>query len=129
MGLDISFSQVVTGYDYAKTMGIKVVAGRDFSQEYKSDSSAMLLNKAAIEMMGIENPVGMQVQLVPYTKKWTVVGVIDDVVMKSPFSDVQPGFFMLIPSWMDVITIRLEKSSDLKETISRMGDIFKKLNP
>lgn len=128
-GLDISFSRVMTGYNYATTMGIKVAEGRDFSEEFKSDSSAMLLNKAAVEVMGVENPVGMQVQLIPYKKKWTVVGVIDDVVMKSPFSEVQPGFFMLIPSWMDVITIRLQKTSDLNETISSMSTVFKKLSP
>ncbi len=128
-GLDISFSQVMTGYNYARTLGIKVVDGRDFTDEFKSDSSSILLNKAAVEVMGVENPVGMQVQLIPYKKKWTVVGVIDDVVMKSPFSEVQPGFFMLIPSWIDVITVRLEKSNDLNETISKMGAIFKKLNP
>jgi ABC-type antimicrobial peptide transport system permease subunit len=110
-------------------MGIKVVDGRDFTDEFKSDSSSILLNKAAVEVMGVQNPVGMQVQLIPYKKKWTVVGVIDDVVMTSPFSEVQPGFFMLIPSWIDVITVRLEKSNDLKETISRMEGVFKKLNP
>ncbi len=128
-GLDISFSQVITGYNYARTLGIKVVDGRDFTDEFKSDSSSILLNKAAVEVMGVKNPVGMQVQLIPYKKKWTVVGVIDDVVMKSPFSEVDPGFFVLIPRWIDVITVRLEKSNDLNETISKMGAIFKKLNP
>jgi len=128
-GLDISFSQVMTGHNYARTLGIKVVDGRDFTDEFKSDSSSILLNKAAVEVMGVQNPVGMQVQLIPYKKKWTVVGVIDDVVMTSPFSEVQPGFFMLIPRWIEVITVRLEKSNDLKETISRMESIFKKLNP
>lgn len=128
-GLDISFSRVMTGYNYARTLGIKVVAGRDFSEEYKSDSSSMLLNKAAVEVMGVENPVGMEVQLVPYKKKWTVVGVIDDVVMTSPFSEVQPGFFMLLPRWIEVITIRLEQTNDLNKTISDMGATFKKLNP
>lgn len=128
-GLDIPFSRVMTGYNYATTLGIKVVDGRDFSEEYKSDSSAMLLNKAAVEVMGVENPVGMQVQLIPYQKKWTVVGVIDDVVMASPFSEVQPGFFMLIPSWIESVTIRLEKTTDLNETMSTMAAVFKKLNP
>jgi putative ABC transport system permease protein len=128
-GLDISFSNVVTGYHYARTLGINVIEGRDFSEEFKSDSNAMLLNKAAVEVMGVENPVGMQVQIVPYKMKWTVVGVIDDVVMSSPFTKVQPGFFRLIPRWFETVTIRLEKTNDLKETISRMRAIFKNLNP
>jgi ABC-type antimicrobial peptide transport system permease subunit len=128
-GLDISFSQVITGTNYAKTMGIQVVAGRDFTDEFKSDSSSLLLNKAAVQAMGIDDPIGMQVQLVPYQKKWTVVGVVDDVVMTSPFNEVQPGFFMLIPSWIEVVTVRLAKSTDLKETIAGMESIFKKFYP
>jgi ABC-type antimicrobial peptide transport system permease subunit len=49
--------------------------------------------------------------------------------MTSPFNEVQPGFFMLIPSWIEVVTVRLAKSTDLKETIAGMESIFKKFYP
>ena len=106
-----------------------MVEGRDFTDELSTDSSAMLLNKAAVAAMGVKNPVGLEVQLIPYKKKWTVVGVVDDVVMKSPFSDVQPGFYILFPRRIEVITLRLAKSADLTKTLAGMESIFKKLNP
>jgi putative ABC transport system permease protein len=124
---EILFSRVVTGYDYSKTMGIKMIDGRDFSEDFKSDSSAMLLNRAAADAIGAENPVGMEIKL--WSNTWKVVGVIDDVVMASPFRDVQPGFFLLNPDWAEVITIRLANTNDSKTAVSKMENVFKTLNP
>ncbi len=126
-GQEILFSRVVIGYNYSKTMGIKMAEGRDFSEDFKSDSSAMILNKAAVEAIGVENPIGLKVDL--WSRKWTVVGVINDVVMASPSKDVQPGFFLLNPGWAEVVTIRLEKTADLNVTLSKAESVFKKLNP
>jgi cell division protein FtsX len=128
-GYEISFSGVMTGYNYTKTLGIEIESGRDFSPEFPADSSAMLLNHAAVEVMGVQDPIGMEVQILPEKKKWRVVGVIDDVVMKSPFNEVQPGFFLCVPRWIDAITIRLAPSKDLNESIATVKTIFNKLNP
>ncbi|HPH45879.1 MAG TPA: ABC transporter permease, partial [Chryseolinea sp.] len=124
---EILFSRVVIGYNYSKTMDIKVLEGRDFSEDFMSDSSAMILNKAAVEAIGVENPIGLQIKL--WSATWTVVGVYDDVIMASPFKDVQPGFYLLNPDWAEVVTIRLDKTSDLKNTLAQTEGIFKRLNP
>ncbi len=124
---DILFARVVTGYEYTKTMGIKMIDGRDFSEDFKSDSSAMLINKTAADAIGADNPVGMEIKL--WSNTWKVVGVIDDVVMASPFRDVQPGFFLLNPDWAEVITVRLTKTNDLNGSITKMESVFKTLNP
>lgn len=126
-GQEILFSRVVTGYDYAKTMGIKMIEGRDFLPTFASDTSAIILNKAAVNVMGLENPIGAQVNL--WSKQWTVIGVIDDVLMASPFKEVQPGFFVLDTEWSEVVTIRLDKTEDLENTLAQTQAVFKKLNP
>ena len=77
---------MATDIDFTKTMGIKIIEGKDFSGT-PSDSTAMLLNKAAVEAMGLKNPVGMQMR---YGKNFTVIGVTDNVVMESPFKPVDP---------------------------------------
>ena len=124
---DILFARVATGYDYTRTMGIKMVEGRDFSEDFKSDSSAMLLNNAAADAIGVQNPVGLKINL--WSRQWTVIGVMEDVVMSSPFRDVQPGFFLLEPAWGEVVTVRLNKTDDMKATISQVEKTFKRLNP
>ena len=53
----VLFSTLATDYDYTKTMGIKMIAGRDFSRDY-ADSNSVILNEAAVKRMGLKNPVG-----------------------------------------------------------------------
>ncbi len=126
-GQSILFSRVITGYDYSETMGIDILDGRYFSKDFKSDSSSIILNKAAAEVIGAKNPIGLQIKL--WNRTWTVVGVIDDVLMASPFKEVQPGFFLLDPYGSNVVTIRLDKTSDLQNTLAQTESVFKKLNP
>jgi len=44
--------------NYNKTLGLQMIEGRYFSDKYKGDSSAFVLNERAVEMLGLENPVG-----------------------------------------------------------------------
>ena len=52
------------------------------------DSTAMLLNLAAVEVMQLKDPVGMQMRYGPRT--YTVIGVTENVVMSSPYAPVMP---------------------------------------
>ncbi|HLF35140.1 MAG TPA: ABC transporter permease [Cyclobacteriaceae bacterium] len=48
-------------HDYIGTLGMKIVAGRDFSRDYPSDSSAIILNERAARLFGFENPIGQEI--------------------------------------------------------------------
>ncbi len=123
----VLFSRVQVSYDYAKTMGIKMLEGRDFSEEFKSDSSAMIINKAGLAVMGVEKPIGLEITM--WSRKWSIVGIIDDVIMDSPFSEVRPGFFMLDNGYRNYVTLRLAKTKNTKESIAQVESVFKKLSP
>ena len=46
-------------FDFVKTMGMQIVAGRDFSREVASDTTfAVLVNEAMVKRMGWDNPIG-----------------------------------------------------------------------
>ncbi|MFN7600663.1 MAG: ABC transporter permease, partial [Bacteroidota bacterium] len=81
--LRVIFTTVVTDYDYTKTMGIKVLQGRDFSEEFPSDSMAIIVNKAGLELMNLKDPIGTELPLWGNNRK--LIGVVDDVLMGSPF--------------------------------------------
>lgn len=115
-----------TGRDFTKTMGIKMLQGKDFSG-MPSDSSSMMLNKAAIEVMGLRNPIGMQMRYGP--KTYTVTGVTDNVVMESPFKPVEPMMIFYRPENSNVVNIRLNESANLKKALVAIGGIFKTYNP
>lgn len=103
------FTTITTEYDYTKTMGIKLLEGRDFSEEFKSDSSAILVNKAAMEVMGLkEDALGTELEL--WGNKRNLIGVVDDVLMGSPFQPVKP-MFMILMDWGGSVSIRLKKQT------------------
>ena len=125
--LRVIFSTVATEYDYTKTMGIKMLMGRDFSEDFKSDSSAIIINKAGLDLMNLENPIGTKLDL--WGSERELIGVVDNTLMGSPFRAVSPLFMVFDPEWISAVSIRLSKTNDLQGSISKVEDVFKQLNP
>ena len=123
----VIFSTISTEYDYTKTMGIKLLEGRDFSEDFKSDSMAIIVNKAAIDLMQLKNPIGERLDL--WGKKRELIGIVDNVLMGSPFQPVKPSFIVLNPDWVSSVTIRLEKTKDISASLKKVGEVFKKYSP
>lgn len=123
----VLFITVATELDYTKTMGIKVLEGRDFIDD--RDSTSILVNKAAADIMGLPNTVGTRVGYWGNENRSTIVGVIDNVTMGSPYREASPMFITYIPSWSNAVTVRLEHTSDIKGAIAKVETIFKKYSP
>lgn len=121
---EIIMAGIATDIDFTKTMGIKVLNGKDFSGT-PSDSSAMLLNKAAVEAMGLKNPIGMQMK---YGQSYTVIGVTDNVVMGSPYQAVDPMMVFYNPNNSNSISIRLNNAAHLQKSLQAIETIFKRYN-
>lgn len=123
--MNIIFTGLTTDNDFTKTMGIKMLQGKDFSG-MPVDSSSMLLNKAAVEAIGIKNPVGMTMH---YGKDYTVIGVMDNVVMESPFKPVDPLMVYYDPANSDRISLRLNSGVTPAQALGSIETILKKYNP
>lgn len=121
----VIFTTITCAYDYTKTMGINVLEGRDFSEDFVSDSSAIIVNKAAMELMQLDDPIGTELDL--WEKKRTLIGIVDDVLMGSPYQEVKP-LFMILEDWNGVMTIRIRLTNDLQASIKTIEDVFKKYN-
>ncbi len=122
----VMFVTVVTEYDYAKTVGAEMVYGRDFSKEFATDSSAIVINKAALEVMGLEDPIGTQLDL--WGEKRTLIGVIDNILMGSPYEQVRP-MFLTLDDWGGSLMVRLSPTTDMKATMDKVQEVFERHNP
>lgn len=121
--LRVIFTTIVSEYDYTKTMGIKLLEGRDFSEDFKSDSSAIIVNKAAIEIMGLKDPIGTELDL--WGEKRKLIGITEDVLMGSPYEPVKP-MFIVLDDWGGNVSLRLSKTKDLQASIAKVKSIFEK---
>ena len=122
----VLFATVATDYDYAKTLGIQLVAGRDFSRDF-ADSNSVILNEAAVKRMGLKNPVGEQVKW--NNLKLTVIGVIPDIKMESPFRPVSPMTLIFSKYWTSCVDVRINPNVSASTAINKMQPIFDKYNP
>ncbi len=125
--LRVIFTTIATEYDYAKTMGIKILEGRDFSEEYKSDTSAILINKTALDLMKLEEPLGTELPLWGGHRK--LIGILDDVLMGNVHEPIKPLFVILDPDWINVVSVRLRKTNDIQVSINVVKSIFEKYAP
>ncbi len=122
----VIFTTIVGGYDYAKTMGIEVLHGRDFSKEFVTDTSAIVINKAALELMGLEDPIGTNLDL--WGEKRKLIGVLDDVLMGSLYREVKP-MFLIIDDWGGYVSVRLKRGADLQKNLQAVEAVFNEHNP
>jgi putative ABC transport system permease protein len=126
--LRVIFTTIATEYDWAKTMGIKILDGREFSEDFKSDTMAIIVNKTAVALMNLQEPViGTELDL--WGKKRTLIGVVDDVLMGSPNEPVKPMFAVLEPEWINSVSVRLKKTNDLQASINAVKAVFEKHAP
>ncbi|MEP7322342.1 MAG: ABC transporter permease, partial [Saprospiraceae bacterium] len=125
--LSTDFGTVNASYDFGHTIDWKLKEGRDFSREFGSDTSAVILNVAAAEFMGLKKPIGEIVTWwdVPYT----VVGVINDMVMTSPYEEPKPIVYSLSTGTGNVILLRINPKQNAKTALSTIETVFKKYNP
>ena len=124
---DIFIKTVMTDWDYEKAAGLKFIAGRPFSREFKTDSNAVILNEAAVSLIGYKDPVGKTMKL--GDQVLTIVGVIKNVLMEDPFKPVPPGIILFSTDNINSILIRLKDRSDLKRSLAAIQPIVEKYNP
>ncbi|MEJ7644734.1 MAG: ABC transporter permease [Chryseolinea sp.] len=126
-GFHENFGTIAVTHDFGNTVGWQFIDGRDFSREYASDSSGMVINETAARYMHITDPVGKIVKR--NNKTYMILGVIKDMVMGSPYEPVYQTVFMLDYNWATVINIRLNPEKSASESITQIEKVFKKFNP
>jgi len=131
-GLQEDFGTLQVTYDYGKTIGWQFLAGRDFSTAYGSDSSGFVINESAAKFMGLKQPVG---QSIHWKVKWanvdtsfTIIGVIRDMVMQSPYEPVKPTIFRLGANY-NWIYIRVDPHTSAQTALARIGAVFHDVIP
>ncbi|MCC6287600.1 MAG: ABC transporter permease [Chitinophagaceae bacterium] len=117
---------IATEYNFTKTFGIKMIAGRDFSNGYATDSTAVLLNQSAVKLMRLKNPVG---EIIKHNgQNITVIGVVPDLQMQSPFQSVAPLIIRFASDWVNALIVRVNSSVSMSKAINTIKPIFEKYN-
>ena len=122
----VGFHNVNVTPDFGRTIGWTILEGRDFSREFRTDSSAIILNEEAVKTIRIPHPVG---EIVKFEgKNRTVIGVVKNMVTNSPYEPTDAAIF-LGDGYLSDITLRIQPGLSAHAALAGMEPIFKKYNP
>jgi len=124
---NIFFTNLSVGYDYLKTMKIKLVAGREFSHDYPSDTSAYILNETAARVTGYKDPIGQPFTM--FGRRGKIVGVVKDFHFHSLHEEISP---MVITAGENeqsgVLVVRISPGKT-KVALSSLNRLARRFNP
>jgi putative ABC transport system permease protein len=123
------FGTILIDPDYGNVVQWQMKEGRSFSKQFTTDSSGFIFNEAAIRQMNLKNPIGETVQW--HGQNWTIIGIVKDMVMTSPFDPVTPTVFLMDDKQrsFNVINIKINAATSATEALIKIGTVFKKFAP
>jgi putative ABC transport system permease protein len=123
----IQFTQASVGYDFVKTMKLKLLAGRDYSKDFITDSTGYLINEAALARIGYKDPVGKPLTF--WRKKGTIIGVIKDFHFNSLHEQIKPLVIRLGEKDQYGSALIRTQPGQTKQALANLENICKQLNP
>ncbi|HVY75554.1 MAG TPA: FtsX-like permease family protein, partial [Puia sp.] len=126
--IDVDFTMKGVTREYAKTIGLQVTEGRDFRTDaLGADGLTMILSESTVKHMGLKDPVGKTITW--QNTQFTVIGVVKNMVMESPYESPVPAIYYLAPFSMSSLTIRLNPNLSGQEAIRRISSVFAQYSP
>ncbi len=114
--------------DFLPTLGIPIVAGRNFPSE-QSQTPSYLLNKKAIDMMGINAEEAIGMELAVWNGKGQVIGVTEDFHNNSLREDIEPMVYMYSTDVGFHYYIKTRAGYTMDECLAHIEKTLKKLSP
>ena len=119
-------------FDYVTTMGMEIVEGRDFSRAYATDSTAIIVNEAAVRHFGWEDPIGKEISdlasVDPHVYDYfPVIGVVEDFHFESLRDYISP-LVLFIGASTDYVSIRL-RTKDIHNVIEGIEEVWRTFLP
>ena len=116
--------------DYFKTLGIKLAAGRAFSDAVPTNKKeAIMLNEAAAEVIGTKDAVGKKMTYGDNKDlHFTVIGVVKDYHFRSLHWKIEPLVFIYSPESCRLLFAKLT-SGDIARSINSIEKIWQKYAP
>ncbi len=123
--MEMQFPSPGISHDFIETLNIEIKDGRTFSSTYADEETKIVVNEAAVKMMGFPDPVGRTIHYGRNEKQ--IIGVVKDFQYGSLHDRISPVFFMYFSKGGDVI-VKVQAGLE-KNTIERLGEVYRKFHP
>ncbi|QTN39652.1 ABC transporter permease [Cryomorphaceae bacterium] len=121
------FSITGVGYRFAEVLGLDLLKGRFFDEEHATDAwEAIVLNEAAVEAIGWDDPIGKTIELGGRPR--TVIGVIKNFHYVGLRYPIEPLMLAPLQNAGGTIAVKL-KADQASAAIASIGEVWKEVNP
>lgn len=114
-------------HDYGHTIGWTVVTGRDFSREFVTDSASVVVNEAAMKLIGYKDPLNQLMKI--SGKEYRIIGVVADIIKDDPFRPVKPSLYTLNYGAVNTAVLRIAGTTGMPAALARVEQVFRKHSP
>jgi putative ABC transport system permease protein len=114
----------VIDHDYLKTMGIKLIDGRNFSMDMPTDTASLIINQSMVKELGLSNPVGQRIM---NWEVYNVIGVVEDFHFESMREKIRPLAFRLGTS-SNIVSVKIN-AGDVPGALQGIEGVWKKFLP
>jgi len=118
--------------DYIPTMGIELLAGRNFSPDLKTDQTrSAIINETAARRFGWDDPVGKKIGELSNSGgilKRPVIGVVKDFHIDSLHREIGPLIITNNTEWLNTLSVRLSPHN-IPDTLSYLSEKWRRHNP
>ena len=116
--------------DFSAVMHLQLLQGRNIDYDsYKTDSTAVLLNEAAVKAMRLKHPVGEIIRSMYRGPELHVIGVVKDFILESPYQPVSPMIILGPAFGYLVINFRINEHPSYSENLQKAEKVFLQYNP
>jgi hypothetical protein len=124
----VGFKPASVGFDFIKTMNLKVVEGRDFSKSFATDSAdAFMVNEEAVKQMGMKDPIGKWISA--WAKKGHIIGILKDYHTNTLREPIKPLIIDVKEyEYFGVVIVKLE-AGKTKQGLASLEAVCKEINP
>jgi putative ABC transport system permease protein len=135
----ISMENWSVDMDYISTLGMEIVKGRNFSRDFPSDSTAMIINESAAKRFGFKDPIGEKITTATFngstvdfknTVTSTIIGVVRDFHFESLKQNITPlGIHLGQSGWSMPIRFASSNTAGVIENIEKTWKVFQPGQP
>ena len=119
-------------YDFVDFYGLEVIEGRNFSRDFGQNSSTVLFNEAAIELMGFEDQTSaLNVPIFFWGDTFNIVGVLKNFHQEGLHKDYEPLIFRFFedPNGYYSLKVNPKKTQEVLAYAKEQWQLFFPLNP
>jgi putative ABC transport system permease protein len=125
---NIEFGNIGINYGMVETLGLQITKGRTFSRDLSSDSAEVILNQAAIDAMGLKDPIGKKIGMFDGDGNRKIVGIVKNFHFESMHEMVKPFGLRLVTQYTAVVLVKIKAGKE-KAVVDQVKQLYTTYNP